>query len=65
VSEGRKGTRQIAKDVWLLNNRDVNQVAWHFFQSPVTGRIGPSDPLLQKLLSVRFQVFVNGVKYNP
>jgi hypothetical protein len=56
---------QIAKDSWLLTNDKVNQVVWHFFQSPVTGRIGPSDPLLQKLLSVGFQVFINGVKYEP
>jgi hypothetical protein len=41
---------QIKKDVWLLKNDDrVESVAWHFFESPVTGRVGPSGPLREAL----------------
>jgi len=41
--------RQIGKDAELLGTRQVEGYTWHFFQSPVTGRIGPSGPLQQAL----------------
>lgn len=42
-------SRQIAKDVELMNTGQVNGVTWHFFQSPATGVGGPSQPLLNML----------------
>lgn len=43
--------RQIAKDAYLLQNNKqrVTDVVWHFYRSPVTGRIGGSGPLIQEL----------------
>lgn len=40
---------QIAKDVELMQTKDVNGVTSHFFESPVTGLGGPSQPLLSAL----------------
>lgn len=40
---------QISKDAELLNAGKVDAVNWHFFQSPVTGLGGPSQPLLNAL----------------
>ncbi len=42
---------QIAKDAALINDpgSGVNAVIWHFFESPITGRIGPSAPLARAL----------------
>jgi hypothetical protein len=40
---------QISKDAELLNTRAVQGVDWHFFQSPVTGLGGPSQPLFNAL----------------
>ena len=38
--------RQVQKDAWLIQNSGrVDGGAWHFYQSPVTGRGGPSAPL--------------------
>jgi len=41
--------RQISKDAELLNGGSVQSVNWHFFQSPVTGLGGPSQPLRNAL----------------
>ncbi|GGA16862.1 RHS repeat-associated core domain-containing protein [Dyella nitratireducens] len=42
--------RQIQKDAWLIqNNGRVQGGAWHFFQSPVTGRGGASAPVREAL----------------
>ena len=48
--------RQIAKDVELLAKGEVKQVIWHFFISPITGKGGASQQLLQKLIDA-------GIKY--
>jgi len=42
-------SRQVAKDVELIHNGDIDGAVWHFFRSPVTGEIGPSGPLYQLL----------------
>ena len=47
---------QIAKDVELLQTKQISGSTWHFFQSPVTGRTGPSKPLLDALQQ-------NGIHY--
>jgi len=41
--------RQIAKDAELIGARQIEGATWHFFRSPVTGRVGPSGPLLNAL----------------
>lgn len=40
---------QISKDVELMQTQQVGGVNWHFFDSPVTGLGGPSQPLLNSL----------------
>ena len=40
---------QVAKDSELLQSGQVTEVIWHFYQSPVTGEIGASQPLLDLL----------------
>ncbi len=40
---------QIAKDRALLALGRLDGIAWHFFRSPVTGKIGPSGPLRNAL----------------
>ena len=42
-------SRQIAKDVELINSGRIQGSTWHFFRSPVTGAVGPSQPLLNAL----------------
>ncbi|HET7505672.1 MAG TPA: SpvB/TcaC N-terminal domain-containing protein [Kofleriaceae bacterium] len=41
--------RQIAKDTELMATKQIQGATWHFFKSPVTGRVGPSGPLRQAL----------------
>jgi len=40
---------QIAKDLELKAGEDVRGVVWHFYPSPVTGKVGPSGPLRDAL----------------
>ena len=51
-------SRQIAKDSELKATGQVKDVVWHFYQSPVTGEIGPSRPLESALRAagIRFEV---------
>ncbi|WP_165352873.1 RHS repeat-associated core domain-containing protein [Loktanella sp. IMCC34160] len=42
---------QALKDGFLLANREVEGVVWHFFRSPTTGAGGPSGPLRELLQS--------------
>lgn len=49
--------KQIQKDAWLVaNNQQVESAAWHFFQSPVTGLVGPSGPLREALTSAGIKI---------
>jgi hypothetical protein len=36
---------QILKDVELTQKGEIDASIWHFYRSPVTGKIGPSGPL--------------------
>ena len=36
---------QILKDEYLTNKKQIKGAHWHFFESSVTGKIGPSQPL--------------------
>ena len=40
---------QIEKDAWLIDNGKIVESQWHFFRSPVTGKIGATKPLLKEL----------------
>lgn len=48
--------QEINKDAWLLNNGYIKSVEWHFYVSRVTGKGGPSGPLLKELLAKGFKV---------
>jgi len=50
---------QISKDAELLNNQTFSGVNWHFFQSPVTGLGGPSQPLLKALQQNGINVIIH------
>ncbi|KAF0181133.1 MAG: RHS repeat-associated core domain protein [Limisphaerales bacterium] len=52
-------SRQIAKDVELINSGQIQGAAWHFFQSPVTGAGGPSRPLFNMLQHSGIDVFIH------
>jgi hypothetical protein len=50
---------QVAKDAELVATRQVAGYTWHFFRSPVTGRIGPSAPLRRALELAKIGVEVH------
>jgi len=53
-------TRQeLARDWWLVRQKQVGKVAWEFSRSDVTGKVGPSKELLEKLYKLGFDVKVN------
>ena len=52
-------SRQIVKDVELVNTGQVNSVTWHFFTSPVTGKGGPSGPLFDALQKAGINVNIH------
>jgi RHS repeat-associated protein len=47
---------EIARDSWLLQQGKVNVVEWHFYISQVTGKGGPTGPLLKALLDAGIKV---------
>ena len=47
---------QINKDAFLLESGKVKSVEWHFYTSSITGKIGPSGPLLEELSKQGFKV---------
>lgn len=50
---------QISKDVELLQTEQVQGADWHFFQSPVTGLGGPSQPLMNALQQNGINVIIH------
>ncbi len=50
---------QISKDAELLNGGTFQGVNWHFFQSPMTGLGGPSQPLLNALQQNGINVIIH------
>jgi RHS repeat-associated protein len=50
---------QIDKDVELMHTGQIQDASWHFFQSPVTGQGGPSEPLLRALLNAKIGVEIH------
>ncbi|MBI1927842.1 hypothetical protein HYR99_26835 [Candidatus Poribacteria bacterium] len=47
---------QIAKDVELMTKGKIGGATWDFFRSPVTGKIGPSEPLREALENAGIQI---------
>lgn len=41
--------KQIDKDVELITEKSVKGAHWHFYESPATGKTGPSQPLIDYL----------------
>ena len=41
--------QQLARDIWLLRSRQLDEIVWEFSRSARTCKIGPSGPLLKKL----------------
>jgi RHS repeat-associated protein len=50
---------QISKDVELIQSGKIQDAVWHFFESPVTGEIGPSQPLLNTLQDSGIKVIIH------
>lgn len=40
---------QISKDAFLIQSGQIDGATWHFFKSPVTGKGGASQPLINEL----------------
>lgn len=51
--------RQITKDVYLINRGKINSSTWHFFRSPVTGKVGASKPLLEALKTAGIKIVIH------
>ena len=51
--------RQIAKDVELIQADKIKASVWHFFRSPVTGRVGPSEPLRSALEDAGIEIVIH------
>lgn len=58
TSNGSFTRTQVAKDKELLQNTLKKQV-WHFYRSPVTGKVGPSKPLEKNLLQSGIQIVIH------
>ena len=43
-----------------MQNHKVDGVIWHFFTSPIAGKIGPSEAVLQLLRAAKI-----GVEFHP
>ena len=41
--------RQVEKDLLLFRDKRINGIQWHFYRSPITGKLGPT-PELRALL---------------
>ncbi|HBO34960.1 MAG TPA: hypothetical protein DD636_09580 [Anaerolineaceae bacterium] len=49
TSQTSRVSAQVMKDAYLFENGFYKSVEWQFFRSPVTGRIGPTQPLIDFL----------------
>ena len=62
---GTFARRQFFRDLALAQAKKVDQVVWHFFPSPVTGKIGPSKYFMDQMedeaarLGVDFQIVLH------
>ncbi len=51
--------RQIAKDVELVQTGAMRHAVYHFFRSPVTGKIGPTPALKAALEAAKFGIVIH------
>ena len=49
--------KQLKKDIDLLSSKEIDKSIWHFFESPVTGKKGPSQPLIDLITSYQQKGF--------
>ena len=42
-------TKNDQKNAELIETKEIDGSTWHFFESPVTGKDGPSKPLMDEL----------------
>jgi filamentous hemagglutinin len=59
VEKTKRIEMQIAKDLELLESGQIRAIEWHFFPSPITGLIGPSQALEQYLTSVGIRIVLH------
>lgn len=46
---GYRARRQFEKDLMILKAEQAQSVTWHFFQSSISGKMGPSRTFLRQL----------------
>jgi RHS repeat-associated protein len=51
--------QELARDWWLLRERQLDRVVWEFSRSEVTGEVGPTPQLLEKLMKLGFDFRIN------
>ena len=51
--------KQIQKDALLLKEGTIKGSQWHFFRSPVTGKIGATKPLLKEPNRDGFKIIIH------
>ncbi|MBS0171756.1 MAG: thrombospondin type 3 repeat-containing protein [Nitrospira sp.] len=51
--------QEMARDWWLLRQKQVQRVVWEFSRSEVTEKVGPTKSLLEKLRKLGFDVVIN------
>lgn len=50
---------QIQKDAELMKTKEIDGATWHFYESPVTGKGGPSTPLKDELIKNDIKVEIH------
>ena len=58
TTASRRIRKQIEKDYFLMGSERLN-VEWHFYKSPITGRVGPSKVLAELLRSKNIGVKIH------
>ena len=53
----KKALLQIQKDAELIRLKEIKGAVWHFYQSPVTGKTGASNKILEALTENGIQIF--------
>jgi RHS repeat-associated protein len=51
--------QELARDWWLRRQGQLDRVQWEFSPSEVTGRVGPTKQLLEKLRKLDFDIRIN------
>lgn len=51
--------QELARDWWLLRQGKLDRIRWEFSPSEVTGKVGPTKQLLEKLLGLGFDIIIN------